>query len=123
MPQREAGRFAQLCRHAGGSIALSQLKQEYERRFGTWVVFPDGSASDGGRTGAYFASTDLVHWQTRDRGIHTLNETYAGMDSEKVGVLEAGQTVGLALRRQNEAGIMRCKLVILSNGVVCWCAD
>lgn len=44
------------------------------------------------------------------------------MDSEKVGVLEAGQTVGVALKRQNEAGIIRCKLVIPSNGAVCWCA-
>jgi len=42
------------------------------------------------------------------------------MDSEKVGVLEAGQTVGLALKRQNEAGMTRCKLVLPSNGAVCW---
>jgi hypothetical protein len=45
-----------------------------------------------------------------------------GMDSEKVGVLEAGQTVGLALKRQNNAGVTRCKLVLPSNGVVCWYA-
>lgn len=46
----------------------------------------------------------------------------AGMDSEKVGVLEPGQTVGLALKRQNEAGMIRCKLVLPSNGAVAWCA-
>ena len=46
----------------------------------------------------------------------------AGMDSEKVGVLEAGQTVGLALKRENEAGMTRCKLVLPSNGAVCWYA-
>ena len=44
------------------------------------------------------------------------------MDSEKVGVLEAGQTVGLALKRENEAGMTRCKLVLPSNGAVCWYA-
>jgi hypothetical protein len=29
---------------------------------GSWVVFPDGSSSEGGKSGAYFQSTDLVHW-------------------------------------------------------------
>jgi hypothetical protein len=42
------------------------------------------------------------------------------MDSEKVGVLEAGEIVGLALKRQNEAGMTRCKLVLPFNGAVCW---
>ena len=43
------------------------------------------------------------------------------MDSEKVGVLEVGEVVGLALKRKNNADLTRCKLVLPSNGAVCWC--
>ena len=43
-----------------------------------------------------------------------------GMDSEKVGVLEVGEMVGLAFLRSNEADITRCKLVLPANGAICW---
>jgi hypothetical protein len=42
------------------------------------------------------------------------------MDSPKVGVLEVGETVMVAERRENEASIFRCKF-IAPNGAICWC--
>ena len=42
-----AARFAQLCRDAGGSIALSQVKAHYEHRFGEWVTFPKSKGLKG----------------------------------------------------------------------------
>ena len=41
------------------------------------------------------------------------------MDSPKVGVLEVGETVMVAERRENEASIFRCKF-IAPNGAICW---
>ena len=41
------------------------------------------------------------------------------MDSPKVGVLEVGETVMVAERREHEASIFRCKF-IAPNGATCW---
>ena len=42
------------------------------------------------------------------------------MDSQKLGVLEVGETVHVAERRENEANIFRCKFVA-PNGGISWC--
>jgi len=43
------------------------------------------------------------------------------MDSQKLGVLEAGETVMVAERRKNEADIYRCKFIAPGGGIA-WCA-
>ena len=44
------------------------------------------------------------------------------MDSQKLGVLEVGDTVLVAERRENEANIFRCKFVA-PNGGISWCVS
>ena len=41
------------------------------------------------------------------------------MDSAQLGVLEVGETIMLATRKQNEASIWRCKF-LTSTGIVAW---
>ena len=49
---------------------------------GVHHVFQGCPASKGW---SHSASTDLVHWEDRGRGVHMLHETYEGMDSTSCG--------------------------------------
>ena len=57
---------------------------------GVHHVFQGCPASKGW---SHSASTDLVHWQDRGRGVHMLHETYEGMDSTSCGPCSGFVTV------------------------------
>ena len=66
----------------GGKVALTFQGEHH--------VFQGCPASAGW---SHSASSDLVHWTDRGRGVHMLHETYEGMDSTSCGPCSGFVTV------------------------------